>query len=378
MADTYDGTTSLEEWIEGGSWNNTDLKDVADDPEMENYYTNYKNVVDNAIADGDLGKAQRTVEAHGFEWSTPSSSDDDETQEIVYEPPDRPSPHDPEERPDYEGPEYYDPRTFDPTPGYMKLREINDEDYLSNRIASLLRQDGKLFRMFSESAARKFGNRGPRAQEMMMGEIMKVAKSIGEAEALMLERDRTLHNTAYYKQMDIRMQGAMQQALSHIAGGYQIQATIINDITNQWKAQLAADTQVYGIDVSSATSIYATKIQEALGLKGLDVKMAEVLSNIEDNAEATAFLWDMVYGDNDLNPSEWLKKWKEKYGDIVDTDTETANTGTDVNRQSISNMLNASPQRCNEAARQAKAGGSADIAFYNANRGSCPIISTTV
>ena len=132
--------------------------------------------------------------------------------------------------------------------------------------------------------------------------------------------------------MKTRLQGAIQETLSHIAGGYQIQATLINDITNRWKSQLLADVQTYGVDVSQATKVYgvdvgaATKIygtdvafqsskyvadiQKFLGMEGLKVKFAEIFANIEDNAEAAAFIWDMVFGDNNLNPSEWITKWK--------------------------------------------------------------------
>ena len=163
------------------------------------------------------------------------------------------------------------------------------------------------------------------AQEAVMNAIFKVAQPIVMADALMLERHRTLRNTSYYQQMNTRLTGAIQEALSHVAGGYQIQATIINDITNRWKAQLAADIQtynidvgaaakIYGTDVAAATTIYDTDVKKWLGMEGLKVKFAEIYSNIEDNAEAAAFLWDMVFGDNDLNPSEWVTKWGDKFG----------------------------------------------------------------
>ena len=43
----------------------------------------------------------------------------------------------------------------------------------------------------------------------------------------------------------------------------------------------------------------------------LDVKMADIMSKIEDNAEAASFIWDWIYGDNDLNPSEYHEGWKK-------------------------------------------------------------------
>tara|TARA_R110000824_G_scaffold35511_3_gene111232 strand:+ start:4693 stop:5826 length:1134 start_codon:yes stop_codon:yes gene_type:complete len=255
-----------------------------------------------------------------------------------------------EDRPDYAGPEHEGYRDYDPTPVGITLAEVQDDELVENRIAAMLDKGSPLFRQAAEAMARRFGNRGPRTQEAMMGEIMKVAGPIAMADALMLERHRALRNTAFYDQMKTRLTGAIQETLSHIAGGYQIQATLINDITNRWKAQLLADVQTYGIDVDEATKVYgvdvgaATKIygtdvafqsskyvadiQKFLGMEGLKVKFAEIFANIEDNAEAAAFIWDMVFGDNNLNPSEWIKKWKEMYED--DDDSTSTNTNTIV------------------------------------------------
>lgn len=279
---------------------------------------------------------------------------------------------DAEERPDYAGPAHEGYRDYDPTPVGITLAEVQDDELVENRIASIIDKGSPLFRQAAEAMARRFGNRGPRTQEAMMGEIMKVAGPIAMADALMLERHRTLRNTAYYDQMKTRLAGAIQETLSHIAGGYQIQATLINDITNRWKAQLAADVTTYGIDVEEATKIYGIDVEEALrshaitvdeavkiygidvdqatklygtdvgfqsakyvadiqkflGIEGLKVKFAEIFANIEDNAEAAAFIWDMVFGDNNLNPSEWIKKWKDKYApDDDDDDDDDDDTG---------------------------------------------------
>ena len=290
-----------------------------------------------------------------------------------YESPDRIVTPAAEERPDYEGPAHEGYRDYDPTPVGITLAEVQDDELVENRIASIIDKGSPLFRQAAEAMARKFGNRGPRTQEAMMGEIMKVAGPIAMADALMLERHRTLRNTAYYDQMKTRLQGAIQETLSHIAGGYQIQATLINDITNRWKAQLAADVTTYGIDVDEATKIYGIDVEEALkshaisvdeavkiygidvdqatkiygtdvgfqsakyvadiqkflGMEGLKVKFAEIFANIEDNAEAAAFIWDMVFGNNNLNPSEWIKIWKDKYKPTTTNTNTNTSTGND-------------------------------------------------
>ena len=262
-----------------------------------------------------------------------------------YEKPDKPVTPGAEERPDYEGPEYVDWRDEDPTPVGITLAEVQDDELVENRLTNLLDKNSPLFREAAEMIMRRNAGRGlgrnvSMAQEEVMSAIFKVAQPIVMADALMLERHRTLRNTSYYQQMNTRLTGAIQEALAHVAGGYQIQATMINDITNRWKSQLAADIQAYGVDVgaaakiygtdvAAATTIYDTDVKKWLGMEGLKVKFAEIYSNIEDNAEAAAFLWDMVFGDNDLNPSEWVTKWGDKFGvaagqgDTTSTDNDT-------------------------------------------------------
>ena len=259
---------------------------------------------------------------------------------VTYEAPDKIVTAAAEDRPAYEGPEHEGYRDYDPTPVGITLAEVQDDELVENRIASIIDKGSPLFRQAAEAMARRFGNRGPRTQEAMMGEIMKIAGPIAMADALMLERHRTLRNTAYYDQMKTRLQGAIQETLSHIAGGYQIQATLINDITNRWKAQLLADVQTYGVDVGQATKVYGVDVgfqgqkyiadvQKFLGLEGLKVKFAEIFANIEDNAEAAAFIWDMVFGDNNLNPSEWIKFWKDKYNPDDDDDDDDDDDNTE-------------------------------------------------
>jgi len=144
----------------------------------------------------------------------------------------------------------------------------------------------------------------------------------------MLERHRTLNNTAYHQQMNTRLQGVIQKALTHIAGGYDIQAATMKDITDRWKAQLDADLKEYGVDVSAAVSKYGTDvgfektryvadIQEKLGLAGIKIDAAEILAGIEDNTEATNYIWDLIFGEN-INPADWLKKWKDKWDQEAD------------------------------------------------------------
>ena len=161
------------------------------------------------------------------------------------------------------------------------------------------------------------------AQEEVMKAVFAVAGPIAEADARMLERHRTLNNTAYHQQMNTRLQGVIQKALTHIAGGYDIQAATMKDITDRWKTQVDADLKEYGIDVSAAVSRYGTDvgfektkyvadIQKMLGLEGIKINAAQILAGIEDNAEATAYIWDLIFGEN-LAPGKWLDKWKKKW-----------------------------------------------------------------
>ena len=197
----------------------------------------------------------------------------------------------------------------------------------------LLDKNSPLFRNAAEARLRSMAGRGlgrnaSMAQEEVMKAIFAVAGPIAEADARMLERHRTLNNTAYFQQMNTRLQGVIQKALTHIAGGYDIQAATMKDITDRWKAQLDSDLKEYGVDVSAAVSKYGTDvgfaktkyvadIQERLGLAGVKVNAATILAGIEDNSEATSYIWDLIFGEN-INPSDWLEKWKDKW----DTDEE--------------------------------------------------------
>jgi|TARA_Y100000034_G_scaffold102942_1_gene128136 hypothetical protein len=302
-----------------GEWKGESIGGFAKEEDFKNYQTEFGKATES-------GK-KRIAKAHGFDY-TAKKDTKKKDKEITVKLPDRPVTEGPPDRPEYEGPPYYDPRTFDPTPSYMDLPEIEEGDYVSNRMAMLFKKGSPLFRQVSEAAARKFGTRGPRAQEAMMGEIIKVGQSIANAEVEMRKFFKGKKMDAFYRQMDIRMSGAMQQAVAHVSGGYGLTTAIMQDITNQWKAGVAADLQAYNIETGAEVATYATKVQEAVGMAGLDVKMADIMSKIEDNAEAASFIWDWIYGDNDLNPSEYHEQWKKKWGDLADSETETGTTDT--------------------------------------------------
>jgi len=47
-------------------------------------------------------------------------------------------------------------------------------------------------------------------------------------------------------------------------------------------------------------------------MMGVKINAAQILAGIEDNAEATAYLWDLIFGEN-IDPAAWLDKWKKKW-----------------------------------------------------------------
>ena len=189
----------------------------------------------------------------------------------------------------------------------------------------MLDKNSPLYRQAAEASLRQQAGRGlgrntSMAQEEVMRAVMAVAGPIAEADSRMLERHRELNNKAYHQEMNTRLQGVIQKTLQHIAGGYQIQAAEIDNIRKIWEAQLNADLKEYGIDVQAASSKYSVDVgfekakyvadlQHALGMEGVKVNAANILSGIEDNAEATAFIWDLIFGDN-KSPGDWIEKWK--------------------------------------------------------------------
>jgi hypothetical protein len=231
-----------------------------------------------------------------------------------------------EPRPTYQGPAY-DPNESI-TPVGITLKPVEDDEFVENRIANMLDKNSPLFRNASEARLRAMASSGlgrnsSMANEEVMRALFAVVGPIAEADARMLERHRTLNNTAYYQQMNTRLSGVIQKTLAHIAGGYDIQAATMKDITDRWRAQLDSDIKEYGIDVSAATQLYATDMgwkktkyvtdmQERLGMEGIKISAAQILAGIEDNAEASAYIWRLIFGDN-ISPGDWVDKWKKKW-----------------------------------------------------------------
>jgi hypothetical protein len=245
-------------------------------------------------------------------------------------------PSEPTEKPTYGGPAYDPDKSIIPT--NIELLPVSDDEYVENRIADILDRNSPLFREASEARVRAMAGRGlgrnsSMAQEEVMRALFSVAGPIAEADARMLERHRTLQNTAYYEDMNTRLQGVIQETLSHIAGGYQIQAANIADITNRWKTKVAAELQRYGIDVGAELKAYGLEVQKygidttaqtskyladlqfelgkmgvAVSMEGVKVDAANVLAQLNDNAEASAYIWNLLFGDN-VSPGEWVNRW---------------------------------------------------------------------
>ena len=212
--------------------------------------------------------------------------------------------------PKYTGPEATDWKTFDPTPVGITLSDVQDSEFVENRITNLIDTGSPLFRQATESALaglarRGLGRNASMAQEQVMQAIMKVAVPIAQADAKMLAANRTLRNTSYYNQMQQRLDAAIKSELSHISGGYGIQ-----------QAQISGDYQIEGAQIASESATerakYVSDLQYAMGMQGVKLNAAELLQGIEDNAQATAYTWDMIFGDN-VSPADWLTKWKETW-----------------------------------------------------------------
>ena len=323
---------SYEQWVEGGTYQ-TGQKLDPKDKNMQGYYQNYKKEVKKLIDSGNLAQAKATVETLGHGWNPnfekakPKEKPKKEPVKTpTYDAPTKKETPAAEARPAYTGP-VYDP-SESITPTGITLEPVQDGEFVENRLNDLLDKNSPLFRNAAESRLRQMAGRGlgrnaSMAQEEVMKAVFAVAGPIAEADARMLERHRTLNNTAYHQQMNTRLQGVIQKALTHIAGGYDIQAATMKDITDRWKTQVDADLKEYGIDVSAAVSRYGTDvgfektkyvadIQKMLGLEGIKINAAQILAGIEDNAEATAYIWDLIFGEN-LAPGKWLDKWKKKW-----------------------------------------------------------------
>jgi len=298
-------------------------------------------------------------------YTAPTYTAPTKTTPKKYTPAVKPTTPPPEARPVYEGPAYDPNESIIPTS--VTLQTVQDDEFVENRITDLLDTNNPMFRNATEARLRAMAGRGlgrntSMAQEEVMRALFAVAGPIAEADARMLERHRALNNTAYFKQMNTRLLGVINKAVAHIAGGYQIQAETMKDITNRWKAQLAADLKEYGVDseaalkeyeidvgasvkqygidvagavstygseLAAATSIYATDVgyektkyvtdmQQMLGLQGVKINAATILSGIEDNAQATAYIWNLIFGEN-ISPGDWLDKWKKMWEDEEET-----------------------------------------------------------
>ena len=383
MADAYEFET-LDEWIEKGSFNATNFKDVkGSDSKISDgtYYNNYRTAVQDAINAGDLDTAEATVKSHGFDWTPPSKEEITEDNGLIpefvrTERPETPARGD---DPEYEGPPYIDWRTEDFTPPGMEFREVPEEERIGNIMAEYYNTKNPLYRQMSEAIVRKFGTRmGTQVQENMILSIGNMVGEMAAADQKVLAANRELYNRGYLQLRTARLNAAAKEATAHVAGNFQLTATKINDLTNQWKAQLAADVQTYGIDVTADVQTYITDVEKVL--KGMDI-----LSKIKDNPQAVSFLYNMVFGDTEIDPEDWAKYWDEKYNDIADTgstETETADTGSSRAQFEASIDTRLGEGNCDSARVLAISIGTKWAKdHYNTNRkgkakdgGDCPII----
>lgn len=236
----------------------------------------------------------------------------------------------------YEGPAPQDWRTFDPTPvGIEQLEPLMSEVVMSgprsevveNRVASLVDTNSPLFRAASGQAMRRMNASGlansSMAQEAVMDSILKVAIPIATADAQTFNKQRMLNqgitnefraaqNAAFFSQMQVRLSGAINETLQHIAGGYALTQTKINDLTKRYGIDVGAATQIYGIDVGAETQRYVADLQYALGMEGIEVDAAKIMTSIQDNPDASSYIWDVIFGNN-VNPSDWYNTWVNSY-----------------------------------------------------------------
>ena len=377
---------TYDEWLEG-EWKGESLRELAKtDNKMRSYYTNYQ---DTMAGQTDAQKI-KTAAAHKLTWTAPASEEGNGTQP-KFERTETPEIPERGGDPEYSGPAYVDWRGEDFTPPGMEFREVPEEERIGNIMAEYYNTKNPLYRQMSEAIVRKFGTRmGTQVQENMILSIGNMVREMAKADQDLYSRNRELYNKGYLTLRAARLNAAAGEAAAHVAGNYQLTATKINDITNQWKAQLASDTQRYGVDVTADVQTYMTDVDKIL-------KGATLLSKIKDNPQAASFLYNMVFGDTEINPEDWAKYWDEKYGDMAmaDTgDTETGTTGAtaESTRESIkANLVRANDtgntdwkeqgfdswdareaslnSQCNIAANQARVAG--EHAYYNKHRGLC-------
>jgi len=308
-----------EDWIKEGTYPGGKSLDEKD-PHIDKYYTDYIKAIDKATP-----KKRAAIEKqHGIVSKTTTKKKDNGTQPefVRTERPETPARG---ADPEYEGPAYQDWRDVDFSPPGMEFREVPDSEKIGNIMAEYYNTKNPLYRQMTEALARKFGTR--RGTQFMESAILSIGNMVfqmASADQKLYKDNRELWNKGYFQLRTARLNAAVQEAVAHVAGNYQLTATKINDITNQWKAQLAADVQTYGIDVTADVQTYITDVDKVL-------RGATLLSKIKDNPEAASFLYNMVFGDTAINLEDWAVYWDEKYGDIADTgstETETADTGS--------------------------------------------------
>lgn len=242
------------------------------------------------------------------------------------------------ESPSYEGPAV--PSTtwqeYDPTPvGIDVLEPLLSEvvlegprsEVVENRIASLVNTNSPLFRAAAGQAMRQAASRGlsnsSMAQEAVMDAVIKVAAPIAMADAETFAKQRMLNqglqnefraanNAAYFEQMGQRLNGAIQETLAHVAGGYALTQTKINDITKRYVADLSSDTQRFSAMLSADTQRYVADMQFQLGMEGVRVEGASVIASINDNPAAAVATWNTIFGDN-MNPADFYNTYVSTY-----------------------------------------------------------------
>jgi hypothetical protein len=236
----------------------------------------------------------------------------------------------------YEGPAPPDLSTFDPTPvGISTVEPLLSEvvtdgprsEVVSNRVASLVDTNSPVFRAAAGQAMRVMNARGlansSMAQEAVMDAVLKVAVPIAMADAQTFSRQRMLNqgtsnefraaqNASFYGQMEARLSGAINETLQHIAGGYSLTQAKINDVTKRYVADLSADTTRFTAMLSADTQKYVADLQYSLGMEGIQVDAANIMGSINDNLDATSYIWDMIFGDN-VNPADWAETWVDSF-----------------------------------------------------------------
>ena len=235
---------------------------------------------------------------------------------------------------------------YDPTPiGIEKLEPLISEvitsgprsEVVENRVASLIDTNSPLFRAAASSAQRSMATSGlsnsSMAQEAVMDSIFKIATPIAMADAQTFSKQRMLNqgmtnefraaeNASFYEQMGQRLDGAIKETLSHIAGGYALTQEKINDVTKRYIADLTSATQIKTSQMGMDTNKYMADMDFALGQEGIKLDAAKLLNSIKDNPSAAQQTWNMIFSEN-VSPAEhystWERSWREDGTPISDT-----------------------------------------------------------